>query len=81
MRESLETTFQNLKIGISDSNGLELFNGDTIRIDVAKDVFHQGIIIYNHSAFCIKWLRCGEDTYQVTPLVNYSYNCKITKIC
>lgn len=80
MTEALEITFQNIKIGISDINGLELFNGDAIRIDVTKDISHKGIIVYNHSAFCIKWLRCGNDTYQVTPLINYSHTCKITKI-
>lgn len=80
MTEALELTFQNIKIGIKDCNGLELFNGDTIKINVAKDVTHKGIIVYNYGAFCLKRLRCGEDTYDVTPLCNYAIYCKITKI-
>jgi len=80
MSESLEITFQNIKIGIQDSNGLELFNGDTIVIDVSKDVKHGGVIVYNYGAFSLKHPRQEENLFNVTPLVNYASYCKITKI-
>ena len=80
MTEALETTFQNAKIGIKDCNGLELFNGDTINIDVAKDVKHEGVIVYYYGAFCLKVPRNEKDLFNVTPLTNYASYCKITKI-
>lgn len=80
MTEALENTFQNIKIGITDCNGLELFNGDTIVIDVTKNVKHQGIIVYDYGAFCLKVPRNEKGLYNITPLRNYASYCKITKI-
>lgn len=44
MTEALENTFTGIKIGKKDINGLELFNGDTIKIHITKDVSHTGKI-------------------------------------
>lgn len=80
MTEALGTTFQNIKIGIKDYKELELFNGDTITIDVAKGVKHEGVIVYNYGAFCLKVPRNEKDLFNITPLINYVSYCKITKI-
>ena len=80
MSESLELTFQYIKIGIKDCNGLELFNGDTIEINLSKKVKHRGIIIYDFGAFCLKTPRKEERLFNITPLRNYASYCKITKI-
>ena len=80
MNESLQTTYKNMKIGIKDFNGLELFNGDTITIDVAKDVKHEGVIIYDYGAFCLKVPRKEKGLFNITPLRNYALYCKLTKI-
>ena len=55
-------------------------NGDTIKIDVAKDVKHEGIIVYDYGAFCLKVPRNEKDLFNVSPLRNYASYCKITKI-
>jgi len=80
MTDALENTFRNIKIGIKDCNGLELFNGDEIVIDVTKDVKHKGIIVYDYGAFCLKSPRREKDLFNITPLRNYASYCKITKI-
>lgn len=74
--------FKNVSIGKLDSAGLELKNGDEIIIEVCKPdsfnragIYHKGKIVYRDTAFCI---RISELIF--TPLVNYAYNCKITKI-
>jgi len=80
MTEALINTFQNIKIGIKDCNGLELFNGDNITIEVAKEVKREGNIIYERGAFCLKHPRLGNSNiYYHTPLINYSHTCEITK--
>lgn len=76
----MNTEFLNSKIGITDCKGLELFNGDTIVIDVAKNVKHKGIIVYDYGAFCLKVPRNEKGLYNITPLRNYASYCKITKI-
>lgn len=79
MTEALETTFQNIKIGITDQNGLELFNGDEIKIDVTKNVTHMGKIVYYYASFCLEYMDNFGQT-KVIPLNNYAIYCKITKI-
>lgn len=80
MTEALELTFQYMKIGIKDINGLDLFNGDTIEINVAKKVKHKGEIIYDYGAFCLKTPRNETGLFNITPLRNYAPYCTITKI-
>ena len=80
MTEALETTFQYMKIGIKDCNGLELFNSDTIAIQVAENVTHIGIIVYDYGAFCLKVPRKEKGLFKITPLRNYASYCKITKL-
>ena len=72
--------FNNVEIGKLDSNGISLFNGDTIRVDVCKGVSHVGIIIYENMSFCLKSPRNEIDLFNVIPLGNYAPYCKITKI-
>ena len=80
MTEALETTFQGIKIGIKDHKGIELFNGDTIEIEVSENVVHKGEIVYDYGAFCLKFPRREPGLYNIFPLHNYASYCKITKI-
>ena len=40
--------------GIKDFNGNDIFEGDNVKIEVAKDVVHEGVIVYKESCFCFK---------------------------
>jgi hypothetical protein len=73
--------FESILIGKLDSNGIELRNNDKIIIEVCKPdgfnrsgVYHEGKIVYENTAFCIL-----NNKLRITPLTNYSYNCKVTK--
>ncbi len=72
--------FKNYFIGIKDSNGVELINGDKIIIEIVKPsalsragVYHEGNIVYENGAFCI------DTGKNVNALFNYAKGCKITK--
>lgn len=80
MSEALKKSFNEIKIGIQDKNGLELFNGDVISIKIARGVTDTGVIVYEYGAFSLQVERGVKGVYKTTPLTSYASYCEITKI-
>jgi hypothetical protein len=73
-------TFDLAKIGMQDSKGEELYNGDKIEIYLTKNTKQTGVIVYERGAFCLKANRNGIGNETTTPIANYAYYCLITKL-
>jgi len=73
-------TFDSAKIGMQDSKGEELYNGNTIEIYLTKNTKQTGLIVYARGAFCLRAKRNDIGIETTTPLANYASYCLITKI-
>ena len=58
--------------------GLEIKEGDKLKVTICKDTSTEGVVIFEDAAYCLKQTK-GMGL-KVIPLTNYAHSCKFEKI-
>ena len=58
--------------------GIEIKEGDKLRVTVCKDLVVEGEIIFHDAAYCLRYFWFGGYTNK--PLTNYAHSCIFEKI-
>ena len=61
-------------MGIVEFRGLEIQEGDRIKITICKDVVTEGVVVFYDAAYSIKHTVFGVS--KINALVNYAHTCK-----